>query len=185
MALEITKIFNQELRKLAYLEDRDNSQTLDDKEFAIFKKKAAKMENISAEDFNQAMGLYISKPTEENKKVENTSIQDRINNKHIETTESILEYKVQAHDTWRGIVNAFYPLLVESNNGKVFGEDGAIRALKKALCTDEDGNLNKTMYEELLNSKSLPKTLKLPPAINDCPRVDSNTPEKYPFSIAI
>lgn len=58
MGLDISKITNAELQKLANIQDKNNNKILDSAEFELFKEKAAKKEGISAEDFNQAMGLY-------------------------------------------------------------------------------------------------------------------------------
>ena len=71
-------------------------------------------------------------------------------------------------DTWGGIVKAYYPCLVEEK-----GLSGAIRALKIALATDENGNLDKTTYRALLKGGDLPKTMDLPAKIGDCDRVDN------------
>lgn len=71
-------------------------------------------------------------------------------------------------DTWGGIVKAYYPCLVEEK-----GLSGAIRALKIALATDENGNLNKATYRALLKGTDLPKTMDLPAKIGDCKRVDN------------
>lgn len=59
MGLDISKITNAELKKLAYLKD-DGDGNLNAEEFEIFKQEAAVKEGVSAEDFNQAMGLYKS-----------------------------------------------------------------------------------------------------------------------------
>ena len=58
MGLEISSIQNAELKRLAYAKDADNNNQLDDTEFNIFKQEAAARTDISAEDFNQAMGLF-------------------------------------------------------------------------------------------------------------------------------
>ncbi len=71
-------------------------------------------------------------------------------------------------DSWGGIVKAYYPCLVEEK-----GLSGAIRALKIALATDENGNLNKATYQALLKGTDLPKTMDLPAKIGDCDRVDN------------
>lgn len=71
-------------------------------------------------------------------------------------------------DTWGGIVSAYYPCLVEEK-----GLSGAIRALKTALATDENGNLNRATYHALLKGTDLPKTMDLPAKIGDCKRVDN------------
>ena len=62
MGLDISQIKNAELKKLAYQVDKDNNSTLNVEEFSVFKNEAAKQEGISAEDFNQAMGLYTTVP---------------------------------------------------------------------------------------------------------------------------
>ncbi len=61
MGLDISKITNAELQKLAYLKDGDNNGTLDAEEFAIFKQEAA-TSGVETKDFNQAMGLYTTNP---------------------------------------------------------------------------------------------------------------------------
>ena len=71
-------------------------------------------------------------------------------------------------DSWGGIVKAYYPCLVEEK-----GLSGAIRALKRALATDENGNLNRATYQALLQGTDLPKTMDLPAKIGDCDRVDN------------
>ncbi len=60
MGLDISKIQNEELRRLAYGADKDNNGMLNAKELSVFKAEALKKEGVSAEDFNQAMGLYKS-----------------------------------------------------------------------------------------------------------------------------
>lgn len=62
MTLKISEIKNAALQKLAYLKDKNNDGILQEKEFNLFKKEAAKQQNISDDDFNQAMGLYLSNP---------------------------------------------------------------------------------------------------------------------------
>lgn len=56
--------------------------------------------------------------------------------------------------SWAGIVQSYYPELVEKCDGKLYGKDGAIRKLKEALskCDDID----------LVNASDIPKTLNLP-----------------------
>ena len=56
--------------------------------------------------------------------------------------------------SWAGIVQSYYPELVEKCDGKLYGKDGAIRKLKEALskCHDID----------LVNASDIPKTLNLP-----------------------
>lgn len=70
MGLDISKIVNAELKRIAYLKD-DGDGNLNKEEFKLFKEDAAKS-NVSAEDFNQAMGLYVTNPSSSSKKVEVT-----------------------------------------------------------------------------------------------------------------
>ena len=58
MGLDISKIVNAELKKIAYIKD-DGDGNLNQTEFNLFKQDAAKA-NVSAEDFCQAMGLYTT-----------------------------------------------------------------------------------------------------------------------------
>ena len=60
MGLEISKIVNEQLQKLAYLKDANNNSILEGDEISIFKEEAAKIEDITAEDFNETMGLFKS-----------------------------------------------------------------------------------------------------------------------------
>ena len=64
MGLDISKIKNAELKKLAYTADKDNNNSLDKEEFSVFKSEAIEKEGISAKDFNQAIGLYVTNPSE-------------------------------------------------------------------------------------------------------------------------
>lgn len=84
-------------------------------------------------------------------------------------------------DTWEGLVKAYYPNLIQACNGKIYGKDGAIRALKRALSLNNDGTLNKETYKKLLEGGDLPKTIKLPSQINGVARFDG-TVEKVKVS---
>ena len=63
MTLPIAQITNAALQKLAYLKDANNNGVLEENEFIKFKSEASERKDISAEDFNQAMGLYITEPS--------------------------------------------------------------------------------------------------------------------------
>ena len=86
-------------------------------------------------------------------------------------TDTTFTYTRQGGDTWKEIVKAFYPCLEEEFG--MFGKDGAIRRLKKALSYNEDGTFNKETYKALLDGGDLPKTMKLPAQIDGCDRVDN------------
>lgn len=63
---------------------------------------------------------------------------------------------------WEDIVKAFYPDLVKACGGKMYGKDGAIRALKKAMSlkfNSETGELtlDKDMYNKLLTGGNIAK----------------------------
>lgn len=96
-----------------------------------------------------------------------------------ETSEEVVEtqdltkiHTRKGGDTWRGLVNAYYPKLVEACNGQMFGSNGAIRELKKALSVNEDGTFNHDTYLKLLNGGDLPKIIKLPLEIKGTKRFD-------------
>ncbi len=95
-------------------------------------------------------------------------------------TDTTYTYNRQGGDTWMGIVKAFYPCLEEEYG--MFGKDGAIRRLKKALSYNEDGTFNEKTYQALLNGGDLPKTMKLPASIDDCDRVDNAKVKKVKVS---
>ncbi len=70
MGLDISKITNETLKALANINDSDNDKKLDAEEFSIFKTKAAeKLEagECTAEDFNQAVGLFVSEEAKSKK----------------------------------------------------------------------------------------------------------------------
>lgn len=68
-------------------------------------------------------------------------------------------------DTWGGIVNAYYPCLVDK-----YGLSGAISKLKKALAYDKNDNFDANIYRHLLKDRDLPKQIDLPDSIDGCPR---------------
>lgn len=80
-----------------------------------------------------------------------------------DTVDKTVTHTRKGGDTWGGIVKAYYPCLVQEK-----GLSGAIRALKVALATDENGNINRSTYNDLLKGGDLPKTMKLPAKIGDC-----------------
>ena len=78
-------------------------------------------------------------------------------------------------DTWKGLVDAYYPELVEKC-GDYWGPEGAIRALKKALSYeyDAEGNMsfNEDTYNKLIMGGNLPEIIKLPLEIEGIKRND-------------
>ncbi len=143
MGLQIAQISNAALQKLAWTYDKDNSQCLEEKEFNKFKQEAAKRKDISDEDFNQAMGLYISNPVSKNEVVLNLvgevppELEDNI--KMLENCEEVITtqdsngkttYQVKFGDTWSSLAKKFgftdkFPTLKE-----------AVRALKEMAGVD-------------------------------------------------
>ena len=66
MGLDISKITNETLKALAFINDKNNDNKLSEEEFGIFKQAAAeKFEagELTAEEFNEVMGLYVNKKT--------------------------------------------------------------------------------------------------------------------------
>ena len=80
-----------------------------------------------------------------------------------DTVDKTVVHTRKGGDTWGGIVKAYYPCLVQEK-----GLSGAIRALKTALATDENGNIDRATYQALLKGGDLPRTMKLPAKIGDC-----------------
>ena len=80
-----------------------------------------------------------------------------------DTVDKTVTHTRKGGDTWGGIVKAYYPCLVQEK-----GLSGAIRALKTALATDENGNIDRATYQALLKGGDLPRTMKLPAKIGDC-----------------
>ena len=81
---------------------------------------------------------------------------------------TFIEYHRKGGDTWKGIVEAHYPDLVEKCGGKMYGEGGAIRTLQKALCTDiTTGVLDEEKLRKTITSTDLPKTMFLPKEIGE------------------
>lgn len=88
MGLDISKIENAALKRLAYTFDTDSEKNvLSEKEFELFKQEAAKRTDISDGDFNQAMGLYTTSPiakTEATEATKNTTDTKKTSNKKLE-----------------------------------------------------------------------------------------------------
>lgn len=74
-------------------------------------------------------------------------------------------HKRKAGDTWTGLVKAYYP---DCLNGK-HSMTECIRELKKQLAYDDEGNFHQDLYTSLLKGHDLPKELKMPEMIFDCP----------------
>lgn len=72
--------------------------------------------------------------------------------------------------TWKTIVENYYPGLVEKHNGKLYGSDGAIRALK-----DE---LSKCENIDLINASDIPAKLHLPLNIDGVGLNKNTNPER-------
>ena len=73
-------------------------------------------------------------------------------------------------DSWAGIVTAYYPELVAEFG--IWGKDGAIKRLQRALATDENGNYNAETFRAIITATDLPKEMKLPSQIDGKVRVD-------------
>jgi len=74
-------------------------------------------------------------------------------------------HKRKAGDTWSGLVKAYYP---DCLNGQ-HSITECIRELKKQLAYDDEGNFHQDIYTSLLKGHDLPKELKMPEQIFDCP----------------
>ena len=125
MGLDISKIANAELKKLAFLKDENNNGKLDGKEITLFKTEAAVMKEVSAEDFNQAMGLCVSNPMKAEK-----------NNKKEKEEEKVVKEKAAKVDT--GVSKK------DLNNHK--------DSIKETLDKMEKANVLYTTKEDLANA---------------------------------
>jgi len=76
-------------------------------------------------------------------------------------------------DTWKELVKAYYPGLVEKCGG-LWGKNGAIKALQRALCTDESGKFDQAEFKKLIGEHNLRKEIKLPLKVNGIQRVKGN-----------
>lgn len=82
---------------------------------------------------------------------------------------------------WVEMVKAYYPDLVEKCEGKMFGPNGAVRAFQKALCTDENGEIDNDKLKLLMMSRDIPNEIKLPENINGVERKNNKlTPNPHP-----
>lgn len=73
-------------------------------------------------------------------------------------------------DSWAGIVTAYYPELVAEFG--IWGKDGAIKRLQRALATDENGVYNAETFRAIITATDLPKEIKLPSKIDGKVRVN-------------
>ena len=72
-------------------------------------------------------------------------------------------------DSWKGIVTAYYPELVEAYG--LYGKDGAIKRLQRALAVDENGVYDNAIFRAIINATDLPKEILLPSKIDGYARV--------------
>lgn len=90
-----------------------------------------------------------------------------------EKTEDLTKiHKTTYGDTWQGLVEAYYPDLIEKCGG-LWGKNGAIRALKEALAGGD-----KDVLKKLLEGGNLPNTIKLPASINGVERQDGTVKKR-------
>ena len=77
-------------------------------------------------------------------------------------------HKRKGGDSWKGIVEAYYPELAAQG---LYGKDGAIKKLQRALCT-KDGVFDKNLFNELIQKTDLPKEILLPSEVDGVKRKD-------------
>lgn len=135
MGLDISKITNAELKKLAYLKD-DGDGNLNAEEFEIFKQEAAVKEGVSAEDFNQAMGLYKSAAataTEATPATEEpTSKEKKFVDKHADTRAENAVFRYMDEIIAKGTTRANLMAKLEEKIGNQ-NDDTRYVELKKAI----------------------------------------------------
>lgn len=136
------------------------------------KPKAPQGSQAQPEQGNQGHP-QVQGPQEQNQEEDTKTCSALLDDTYTDTT---FTYTRKGGDTWKEIVKAFYPCLEEDYG--MFGKDGAIRRLKKALSYNEDGSFNNETYQALLKGGDLPKTMKLPAQIDGCDRVDTGVVKK-------
>ena len=90
---------------------------------------------------------------------------------HDEKKDITYIHERQYGDTWKGIVEAYYPGLADKLGG-LWGKDGAIKRLQRELCTDENGVFNAELFKDLISRTNLPEKIKLPSEIDGIKRQD-------------
>lgn len=132
--------------------------------------------------YNKPKGDTPVKPTEDNTQHDevddtddgdgNDILPDRcdVSMRETEGKDTTFTHKVKFGDSWSEIVKAYFPNYKECF-GTLEGKKGAIRALKKALATDADGNVNNALYQKLL-AGYIPKELNIPAELGGCKRND-------------
>ncbi len=84
--------------------------------------------------------------------------------------DTTLTYTIKYGDSWPEIINAFYGDCLK-DAAKEAGMKPTVY-FKKALATDENGNLDQDLYRKLLDGY-IPKTIDLPKFIGNCERIDN------------
>ena len=90
--------------------------------------------------------------------------------KEYETKDITYIHHRKGGDSWAGIVTAYYPELAEEFG--MWGKDGAIKRLQRALATDENGVYNAETFRAIITATDLPKEMKLPSQIDGKARVE-------------
>ena len=119
--------------------------------------KIAGNEILNCEEIRAAL---MSKPVDFEPNSRKATIETITTNDEIS---DCITYKRKANDTWASIVQTYYPDLVDEYG--LYGANGAIRKLKVALATDQNGELNQKNYNELLQATDLPEEICLPQCI--------------------
>ena len=136
-----------------YQEDSGNWNT----KFYADLLKIAGNEILNCEEIRAAL---MSKPVDFEPNSRRATIETITTNDEIS---DCITYKRKANDTWASIVQTYYPELVDEYD--LYGANGAIRKLKVALATDQNGELNQKNYNELLQATDLPEEICLPQCI--------------------
>lgn len=132
--------------------------------------------NALEDDLTKIMGFVKSNKTNSNEKeeCEVSTIKEENNITH--------KRKEHPNVGWAEMIEAYYPDLVENCGGKLYGENGAIRALQKALCTNKNGEVDNEELKLLIMANDIPEEIKLPQNINGIERKD-NKPIPNPHNI--
>ena len=156
MGLDISKITNAELKKLAFVNDKNNDGKLENEELNLFKAEAAAKDNITAEDFNQAMGLYTSNPTKAEKeaparKNNNVSKEDlRSHENSIKRTLKQLADNKVVFTSEKDIANALREKFTNSEYDVLHEQiDQVLNAIPNFKNKDDVNNIKKVVKNKL------------------------------------
>ena len=92
---------------------------------------------------------------------------DDINGEEVEKTNTYIPphaWDRKGGERWEAIVRAKYPCLVEDCHGDIYGPEGAIKIMQRALCTDRNGVFDRAAFRKLI-TEDIPAHIDFPDEI--------------------